>query len=96
VKSAGVLVGRVRVHGHHDHGHGREAYHQVADEDLEDLGLEARSAAEHLLQEGDEDMANGSANKRAIDGHLGDSRGEIMALLAPVVGNPRCKKLLQA
>ena len=76
---------------------GREATHdQVADEDLEDLGLQALATLEDLLQDADEEVAQGRADEGAVDGHLGHARGEVVAALAAVVGNPRGQELLQA
>lgn len=71
-------------------------HNQVAEEDLQDLGLEALAALEDLLQQADEDVAEGRADEGAVDGHLGHARGEVVARLAPVVGNPRGEELLQA
>lgn len=75
--------------------HGGQAYNQVADEDLHDLGLEALAAAEDLLQDADQDVAKRGADEGAVEGHLGDARGEVVALLAPIVGDPRGQELLQ-
>jgi hypothetical protein len=77
--------------GQRSHG----AYNQVADEDLHDLGLQALAAPEHFLQDADEDVAERRTDKGAVDGHFGDARGEVVAVLAAVMGNPRGKKLLQ-
>lgn len=41
-------------------------------------------------------MAQGRADERAVEGHLGHARGEVVAALAPVVRNPRGEELLQA
>jgi hypothetical protein len=69
---------------------------QVADENLHDLGLQALAALEDLLQQADEDVAQGRADHGAVQGHLGHARGEVVAALAPVVRNPRREELLQA
>ena len=71
-------------------------YDQVAGKDLQNLGLEALAPLENLLQSANQDVAKGRADEGAVDGHLGDARGEVVARLAPVVGNPRGQKLLQA
>ena len=75
---------------------GRAAYDQIADENLQDLGLEALAASEDLLEDADEDVAERGADEGAVQGHLGHARGEVVAVLAAVVGNPRGKELLQA
>ena len=72
------------------------AYNQVADENLQDLGLEALATAEDLLEDADKDVAERGADEGAVQGHLGDARGEVVAVLAPVMGNPRGEELLQA
>lgn len=71
------------------------AYNQVADEDLHDLGLDAGTALEELLQDADKDMAKRGSNQSTVDGHLGHTRGEVVAALAPVVGDPRREEFLQ-
>jgi hypothetical protein len=71
-------------------------YEEVADENLHNLRLEALASLEDLLEEADEDMAKGRANDGAVQGHLGHARGEVVAALTPVVGDPRGEELLQA
>jgi hypothetical protein len=70
-------------------------HNEIADENLHDLGLETLAAAEHLLQDANEDVAERRADEGTVDGHLGDTRGEVVAVLAPVVGDPRGEELLQ-
>jgi hypothetical protein len=69
---------------------------QVAGKNLQDLGLQTLAALEDFLERADQDVAQGRTDKSAVDGHLGDARGEVVARLAPVMGNPRGKELLQA
>lgn len=71
-------------------------HEQIADEDLQDLGLQARPSLKQLLQYVDEHMAERGADKGAVDGHLGDARSEVATVLVAVVGNPRGQELLQA
>lgn len=73
-----------------------EAYNEVANEDLHDLGLEAFPSTEDLLQNADEEVAERGANEGAVEGHLGDSRREVVAVLAPIMRDPRSEELLQA
>ena len=47
------------------------------------------------MEHADEDVAEGRADDGAVEGHLGDTRGEVVAALAPVVRNPRGKEFLQ-
>jgi hypothetical protein len=92
-----VLDGRhLRESATEVHFQDTSAYNQVADEDLHNLGLETLAPAEHLLQDADEDVAERGADEGAVDGHLGHARREVVALLAPVVGDPRGEELLQA
>jgi hypothetical protein len=88
-----VNVSEALVHGHGSGATG--AYDKVAEEDLEDLGLQALASLEHALQDTDEEVAEGRGNDCAVEGHLGNARGEVGARLAPVVGNPRGEELLQ-
>ena len=61
-------------------------YDQVADENLQDLGLQACPATENLLEEPDEEVTHGSADQGAVRGHLGHSRGEVVAMLVAILG----------
>jgi hypothetical protein len=70
-------------------------YNQVADEDLQDLGLHAGAALEQLLQHADEDVAQRSGHQSTVDGHLRYTRGEVVAALTPVMGDPRREELLE-
>jgi hypothetical protein len=70
-------------------------YQEIANKDLHNLRLQALAALEDLLEEANEDVAEGRADDGAIEGHLGNTRGEVMAALAPVVRDPRREKLLQ-
>lgn len=70
-------------------------YDQVADEDLEDLGLETGATSEDLLENADEDMAQRGGNEHAVERHLRDARAEVVAVLADIVSEPRSEKFLQ-
>ena len=70
------------------------AYNQVTGEDLQDLGLRAGSASKGALQNVDEDVSKGSANKGTVEGHLGHTRGEVVAILVPVLCDPGSEDLL--
>lgn len=74
---------------------GSDTYHQVADDNLHNLGLEAGAAVEDLLEHPDEDVAEGSANEGTVGGHLGDARGKVVAVLVAVLGEPRGEELLE-
>ena len=63
-------------------------YHQVAGDDLKDLGLETCSAGKDPLEDADKSMAHRGADEGAINGHLGYSGAEVMAILAEVVSQP--------
>jgi hypothetical protein len=71
------------------------AHQKIANENLKNLRLQALAPLEDLLQQADEDVAQGCANKGTVQRHLGDARGEVVAALAPVVRDPRREKLLQ-
>lgn len=68
---------------------------QVADQDLENLGLEACSIGEQFLQNADEHMPKGSTNQCAVCCHFGYSRTEIVAILAAIMREPRGQDFLQ-
>ena len=70
-------------------------YDKVANENLHDLGLQARAVAESLLQQEDQEVAHGSANKSAIRRHLGNPGREVVAMLVPVLGEPRGQQFLE-
>jgi hypothetical protein len=72
-----------------------ETYNQVADENLHDLRLQALATLEELLQDANQEVAEGRADQGAVNGHLGHARGEVVAALALVMGNPRGEELLQ-
>ena len=72
-----------------------DTYDQVADEDLEDLGLQTSATSEDLLQNADEDVTQRGGNEHAVERHLGDARAEVVAMLADIVSEPRGEELLQ-
>lgn len=74
---------------------GRDIYNQVADDNLENLGLCAGPSCECLLQKGDEDMAKRGRNQRTVDSHIRHTRGEVSPMFRAVPRNDRCKKLLE-
>lgn len=65
-----------------------ETYYKIAGEDLQDLGAQACPTREDLLQQPDQKRAERSADESAIRGHLGNARGEVVAVLVPVLGQP--------
>ena len=76
------------------YGYG-SAYDKVANEDLQDLGLQTRAAGKDLLQDADEEMAQRGGDEHAVQGHLGHAMAEIMAVLANIVGDPGREEFLQ-
>lgn len=71
-------------------------YDKVAEDDLQNLGLERSAAVEDLLHEPDENVAHGCADQSAICRHLRDSAGEVVAVLVAILSQPRGDKLLKA
>ncbi len=63
-------------------------YNQVADKNLEDLRLQTRAALEQLLQNADQDMAQGCADERAVCRHLWHAGCEVMSSLAAILCDP--------
>jgi hypothetical protein len=70
-------------------------YNQIANEDLENLGLQTCAAGEDLLQDANEDVAEGRGDEHSVQRHLGDARAEVVAVLADIVGDPRSQQFLQ-
>lgn len=70
-------------------------YDDVADKNLQDLGLQTRPPSEDLLQNADKQMADWRADERAVQAHLGYSRVEVVATLAAVMRDPRSKEFLE-
>lgn len=71
-------------------------YDQVRDKDLQNLGSQARPSGEQLLQDRDHDMSQRRADKGTIDSHLRHATGEVVAMLAAVLCDPRSEELLRA
>lgn len=69
-------------------------YHKVAENDLEDLGLERGAALEERLHDPNKNVAHGSANQSTVGSHLGHARGEVVAVLVAVLGEERGQELL--
>lgn len=65
-----------------------DTYNQIADENLQNLSSQAGTVLEGLLQRPDQEMAQRSADKSSIGGHFGDPRGEVIAVLVAVLGQP--------
>lgn len=67
---------------------GTVTYNQIADKNLKDLGPQTLAVLEHLLEDPDEEMAQGGADKGAVGGHLGDTSCEVVAILVAILGEP--------
>lgn len=63
-------------------------YQEVGDKDLQNLSLQARPAGEQSLEERDHNMAQGSADEGAVDGHFGHATGEVVARFVAVLCDP--------
>lgn len=70
-------------------------YDQIANEDLENLGLETCAAGEDLLQDANKEVAEGGADEHSVQRHLRDARAEVVAVLADIVSDPRSQQFLQ-
>lgn len=71
------------------------SYDQVADENLQNLGLETCTTGKDTLQNADKEMAQRRRNKHAIQRHLGHAMAEVVAVLADIVGDPGREEFLQ-
>lgn len=70
-------------------------YHQVANQNLEDLGLQAGAAGKDLLKNADQNVAEWRTDEHAVERHLRNARAEVVAMLADVVGDPGSEQFLQ-
>jgi len=61
---------------------------EIADENLEDLRLQAGSPGEHFLEYADEDMAQRSTDECTICHHLWNPGCEVVSILVAILGNP--------
>lgn len=64
------------------------SYNQVADEDLDDLSTQAGATMENLVQDPDEKVAEGGADKGTVGSHLWHARREVVAVLVAVLSKP--------
>ena len=69
-------------------------YDQIAEKDLEYLGLKTCPIRKYFLQDTDEHMPKWSADHCAICCHFRYSGTEIMAMFATIVRKPGCQNLL--
>lgn len=69
-------------------------YNQIADENLQNLSLQASAALEDLLESPDKEVTDGGADQGTVCGHLGDAGSEVVAVLVAVLGKPRGNELL--
>jgi hypothetical protein len=76
--------------------HTNSTYHQIANYNLQYLGLQTSTASKDLLENADQYVAQRRAHKGSIRSHLRHAGCEIMAILIAVLGNPRCKQLLRS
>lgn len=77
-----------------DRGNEGCTYDQVAKKDLEDLGLQACPTCKYALEDANQNVAHGRRDKGAKGSHLRYTRREVMAILIPVLCNPRGEKFL--
>lgn len=60
---------------------------QIAYYDLRDLRRSGGAASEKLLKQGDKDVPKWRGNECAVDGHLGDTGGQVGAIFAAVASD---------
>lgn len=83
------------IHGCWYQKHIAATYDEVADDDLEDLGLETRPSGEHPLQDRDQDVTERRTDQSSVGSHLRNTRGEVVAVLVPVLCDPGSEQLLK-
>ena len=77
-------------------GNSDSTYDQIAEDDLEDLGCQAGPSCKQSLKNVDQDVAEGGADEQAVRGHLWYSRGEVMAVLVAIFGDPGREQFLKS
>lgn len=70
-------------------------YEQIAEQDLEDLGLQTRTAGEDLLEYANEDMAQWCTDECSVCCHLRYSGSEVTPTLCDILRDPGCEEFLQ-
>lgn len=70
-------------------------YNEIADQDLQDLGLQTGAASKELLKDANQKVPQRCADESAVCCHLGHTRANVVAMLALVMGKPRSQDLLQ-
>lgn len=73
-----------------------KAYNQIANQDLQNLGLQTRPAREDLLQNSNENVAHGRTDEHSVERHLRHAGAEVMAMLADIMSKPRGDEFLQS
>jgi hypothetical protein len=53
-------------------------YNKIAEENLQDLRLQALASLEDLLQGANQDVTQGRADQSTVYSHLGHARGEVV------------------
>lgn len=64
---------------------GLRTYNQIANQDLQNLGLQTRAAGKDLLQNSNENVAHGCADEHSVERHLRHAGAEVMAMLADIM-----------
>ncbi|KAI7976868.1 hypothetical protein EIK77_010099 [Talaromyces pinophilus] len=60
-------------------------YNQIANQDLQNLGLQTRPARKDLLQNSNENVAHGRTDEHSVERHLRHAGAEVMAMLADIM-----------
>ena len=74
----------------------RSTYDQVGNDNLHDLCTQACPTCEHFLENRDHQVSQWGADEGAVEGHLGHTASEVMAMLVAVFRDPRREELLQS
>lgn len=73
-----------------------EMYNQVANQDLQNLGLQTRPAGKNPLQDSNENVAHGRTDEHSVERHLRHAGAEVMAMLADIMSEPRGDEFLKS
>lgn len=70
-------------------------HEKIAEDDLQDLGLQTGTTGEDLLHNADEEVSQRSRNKHAVKGHLRHPMAEVVAFFANILRDPGREEFLQ-
>jgi len=71
-------------------------HEKIAEDDLQDLGLQTGTTGKDLLHNADEEVSQWSRDEHAVKRHLGYPMAEVVAFFANILRDPRREEFLQS